>query len=670
MIKRLFAYLLISVATVATIGTSAHAVTGNDWRAGLITDDGIFRNTSSMSAVDIQNFLNAKVPSCDTMGTQPSEFGGGTRAQWGTARGYPPPYTCLRNYSENGKSAAQIIYEYAQQYRINPQVLITLLQKEQTLVTDTWPLSTQYRTATGYGCPDTAACDSQYYGFSNQVRWASRMFQAITDNDSNWFTPYITGTNYVKWNPIASCGGTNVSIETRSTAALYNYTPYQPNQAALNNLYGSGDGCSSYGNRNYWRLFNDWFGATVGDWIYNDDSDGLINGIDLCKNDNGKSNLNGCPTGSTNNSNTVSGDFNGDGYGDVLAFSVFPDGKTFNVWLFPGSASGLGAPVFQRTLGPNDGGWSFEYTKAVATNVNHDAYDDLVIFHRGPNNEIVRHILFGSSSGVQASDQNLVRWQFPADGWSWNNIRLVGGGDFNGDGYGDVLAFVVSQDGTTFSSWVYPGSANGGLGNPINKLELRSDSGGWSFKYSKPVITNVNHDAYDDLVIFHRGPNNEIARHILLGSASGIQQSNQSMLAWQFPSQGWLWSNIRLVGGGDFNGDGYGDVLAFSVFPDGKTFNVWLFPGSASGLGAPVFQRTLGPNDGGWLYGSTKPTITNVNKDAFDDLVIFHQGPHNEIVRHMLLGSPSGIQASNPGNVTWQFPSQGWLWNSLRTPGE
>jgi len=111
-------------------------------------------------------------------------------------------------------------------------------------------------------------------------------------------------------------------------------------------------------------------------------------------------------------------------------------------------------------------------------------------------------------------------------------------------------------------------------------------------------------------------------------------------------------------------------VLAFSVFPDGKTFNVWLFPGSASGLGAPVFQRTLGPNDGGWLYGSTKPTITNVNKDAFDDLVIFHQGPHNEIVRHMLLGSPSGIQASNPGNVTWQFPSQGWLWNSLRTPGE
>jgi hypothetical protein len=38
--------------------------------------------------------------------------------------------------------------------------------------------------------------------------------------------------------------------------------PYQPNQAALNNLYGIGDGCSAYGNRNFWRIFTGWFGST------------------------------------------------------------------------------------------------------------------------------------------------------------------------------------------------------------------------------------------------------------------------------------------------------------------------------------------------------------------------------------------------------------------------
>ena len=51
-------------------------------------------------------------------------------------------------------------------------------------------------------------------------------------------------------------------IRNQATAALYIYTPYRPNQGALNNLYGTGDSCSSYGNRNFWRMFTDWFGST------------------------------------------------------------------------------------------------------------------------------------------------------------------------------------------------------------------------------------------------------------------------------------------------------------------------------------------------------------------------------------------------------------------------
>jgi hypothetical protein len=230
-----------------------------------------------MGPENIQAFLNSKVPTCDTWGTQ--SYAGTTRGAYGTSRGYPPPYRCLKDYYENidtkennlqgrpvpagSKSAAQIIYYYAQQYNINPQTLLTLLQKEQTLITDDWPWDIQYRSATGYGCPDGSPCDSQYYGFSNQVRWAARMYQAIGDNDPDWYSPYIKGTNFVYYNPnTGGCGGTNVSISNWSTASLYSYTPYQPNQAALNNLYGTGDGCSSYGNRNFWRLFNDWFGST------------------------------------------------------------------------------------------------------------------------------------------------------------------------------------------------------------------------------------------------------------------------------------------------------------------------------------------------------------------------------------------------------------------------
>lgn len=240
----LISFLVAGVA----IFNSAYGAPITGFKAGSIIDDEVFTNKSTMNTSQIQSFLNAKVPVCDT---------------WhAPGYGQNPPFTCLKDYSENGRSAAQIIYDTAQQYRINPQVFIVLLQKEQGLVTDTWPLDKQYRSATGYGCPDTAPCDSQYYGLTNQLNWSGKMFRSIMDNSPNWYTPYVVGNNYVRWSPNSSCGGTNVNIENRATQALYNYTPYQPNQAALNAGYGTGDGCSAYGNRNFYLYFTDWFGST------------------------------------------------------------------------------------------------------------------------------------------------------------------------------------------------------------------------------------------------------------------------------------------------------------------------------------------------------------------------------------------------------------------------
>lgn len=259
---------------IATHTASAAPVVG--FNSGNIIDDFVFTNASTMDPDQIQRFLNSKVPTCDTWGTQPSEFGGGTRAQWGTARGTPPPYTCLKDYYEGGKSAAQIIYSAAQDYQINPQILIVLLQKEQSLVTDTWPLSTQYRTATGYGCPDTAPCDSQYYGLTNQIRKSALMFRSILNSSPTWYTPYILGSNYIQYNPQASCGGSVVNIENRSTQALYNYTPYQPNQAALDAGYGSAPPCGAYGNRNFYLYFTDWFGTVRANDTLSPHPDGTV----------------------------------------------------------------------------------------------------------------------------------------------------------------------------------------------------------------------------------------------------------------------------------------------------------------------------------------------------------------------------------------------------------
>ncbi len=260
----------------------AHAVSALDFKPGRIIDDRIFTNKDSMTIDQIQQFLNAKVSSCDAWGNK--AYAGTTRAAYSRSKGQLVPFTCLKDYFENpsthennltktdgkqapipagAQSAAQIIYNTAQAYNVNPQVLIVMLEKEEALIQDDWPWYIQYRSALGYGCPDTAACDSQYYGFANQLQNAARQF--ISYSKYPYEYNYISGVNnYVRWSPNSSCGGSNVYIENQATASLYNYTPYQPNAAALNAGYGGGDNCSAYGNRNFFLYFNDWFGSTWG----------------------------------------------------------------------------------------------------------------------------------------------------------------------------------------------------------------------------------------------------------------------------------------------------------------------------------------------------------------------------------------------------------------------
>ncbi|MDB5170459.1 MAG: hypothetical protein JWO35_153 [Candidatus Saccharibacteria bacterium] len=278
--KKLLLILLLtlSITVVATPPQVANALSGSEFQAGRIMDDGVFFNSNGMDVATIQAFLNSKVPSCDTNGAQ--AYGGTTRAAYGASKGHPAPYTCLRDYrqetpskaSESGlcnsyvggnKSSAQIIYDIAQSCGISPKALIVLLEKEQSLVTDDWPWDTQYRSATGYGCPDTAPCDAEYYGFFNQVYSAARQFKRYS-RDASLFSYRSGRNNYIQYSPNAACGGSDVYIYNQTTAGLYNYTPYQPNASALSNLNGAGDACGAYGNRNFWRIYTEWFGSTFG----------------------------------------------------------------------------------------------------------------------------------------------------------------------------------------------------------------------------------------------------------------------------------------------------------------------------------------------------------------------------------------------------------------------
>ena len=297
---RRFLYFVVFIFAFIAILTGAHlsrqirteAASLDHFDPGNIITDYNMSNYTSMSESEIQNFLNSKV-SCGRS-AEPSSIG---------AIGYDPapeegydrryyfynsageivsalyrvennrfvcmkddkfdPKTGIPSKSKSAETSAHIIYTVAHEYKINPQVLIVLLQKEQGLITDNFPNHIQYRAATGYGCPDTAACDSKYYGLRNQISNAAKLFRTVLDG--GW-TNYPLGKNYIQYNPNKSCGGTEVNIKNLATSGLYRYTPYQPNAAALKAGYATvSDSCAAYGNRNFYLYFADWFSDPTDD---------------------------------------------------------------------------------------------------------------------------------------------------------------------------------------------------------------------------------------------------------------------------------------------------------------------------------------------------------------------------------------------------------------------
>lgn len=271
---------LLSTQVPVTV-ESAEAADGGAFDPGYIISDAQFFDGTALNAAGVQAFLDARVPTC--------------RATTGP--------TCLRHYSadvpyragEAGRcnaiaaagtqSAARILEIVGQACGISQKSLIVLLEKEQGLVSSTAPTTRMYRSATGYGCPDTADCDAAYYGFFNQVYMAALQFKRYAANPTGW--RYRAGQdNAILYHPNAACGSRNVYIRNQATAGLYIYTPYTPNAAALANLYGIGDGCSSYGNRNFWRMYSDWFGSPTG-------SRAPIGGMDVTTPDSGEIQVNG-----------------------------------------------------------------------------------------------------------------------------------------------------------------------------------------------------------------------------------------------------------------------------------------------------------------------------------------------------------------------------------------
>lgn len=230
----------------------AQLVKTYDFDPGNIISDGQFFNANAMSQAEIQSFLDKEGAACSGDNCLKSKTFDTTDQ---TANEYCAAYGGAKH-----ETAAAIIYKTGKACGISQKILLTVLQKEQHLVTAATITDFQYKAAMGLNCPDTANCDPEYAGFFKQVYGSAKRYRYYVAHEDQ-YGYHANALNFIRYHPDKSCGGANVLITNKATALLYIYTPYQPNDAALAAGVGEGDSCSSYGNRNFAIIYQGWFGS-------------------------------------------------------------------------------------------------------------------------------------------------------------------------------------------------------------------------------------------------------------------------------------------------------------------------------------------------------------------------------------------------------------------------
>ncbi len=303
----------------------------------------------------------------------------------------------------------------------------------------------------------------------------------------------------------------------------------------------------------------------------------------------------------------ATGDFNGDGYSDLVIGVPGEDDGRGNVQVLYGAADGLtiqGNQIWDQDRGlEGDGrsqGDNFGYDVAVG-NFNGDAYSDLAVGAPGENNSGgLVNVIYGSGAGLTANGNQ--RWRQGADG--------IQGSRDDGDLFGIALA---------------AGDTNG--------------------------------DGFDELIVGAPGDeSNKGQFHVIYGSAGGLTGSG---------NQRWRQQNDGLpddresddafgapLAAGDFNSDGYADIAAGSLGENSGAGLVIVVPGSPNGPQGNASRRWRQGDasdeipekrEGGDRFGSAL-AAGDYDLDGYQDLAIGVRGEdNNDGIVHVLYGGPDGL---------------------------
>lgn len=221
---RTSAFFAAMVLAVAVFGgaPSAHA---SGFDAELIISNDNMRAANSMSVKQIQAFLE----------TQPGPLATLVTADYDkliTTSSKQPNVNLTPDKGEAPKPASQIIWEACQKWQISPKVMLTMLQKEQSLLTRTTLATNTMSRAIGAGCPNTTT--NYYPGFGNQM-WHGARLLSIYGEGHVAFPTYYEGIKKTIYRN--DTYGTTIQPKNLATFKLYVYNPSVPGNTNFYNIY-------------------------------------------------------------------------------------------------------------------------------------------------------------------------------------------------------------------------------------------------------------------------------------------------------------------------------------------------------------------------------------------------------------------------------------------------